>query len=463
MANLSKITLPNNVTYNLADSAARESLNGKQDIYLSGQVDDSSEAGYITPSQVFSALNAGRNVSASHFDSTFGVLTFTAWNIASTAGIVVSNSLLEYNNNLVSYTLVGNGGEWSSSFAVILTDVDAGRIDAVLEEKAASDGSSTLYAAKRTASIPYAQVDSTSTATVFTATVPEITELRDGVCVLLKNGVVTSAANFTININNLGAKPAYTSLAAATRESTIFNVAYTMLFVYDTTRVSGGCWICYRGSDANTNTIGYQLRTNSSRLPSADQTGRYRLLFTSADNTHWVPGNTSDSTAATGTKTVNQRPIDPFGPIIYYGYTSVIAAGSMPGAAYMWQQYVVTLGYTFTPITLNDFAPLYLKCTPQANGSAIINSTAPVVQTLPSTNDGFIYIYLGIATSTTAFELSAEHPVLYHDGTGVRLWTGKEIPTGLPTVSSTDNGKILQVVNGTWTATSLPTYNGEVT
>ena len=113
--------------------------------------------------------------------------------------------------------------------------------------------------------IPYGQVDSTSTSTAYTATVPGITELRDGTCMLLKNAKVTSASGFTININGLGAKPAYSNMATGnpttptdpTRETTIFNINYTMLFVYSEDIVSGGGWICYRGYDANTNTIGY--------------------------------------------------------------------------------------------------------------------------------------------------------------------------------------------------------------
>ena len=95
--------------------------------------------------------------------------------------------------------------------------------------------------------IPYGQVDSTSTSTAFTATVPGITELKDGVIMLLKNGVITSASGFTININGLGAKPVYSNMAAATRETTLFNSSYTFLFIYDEDRVSGGCWINYRG------------------------------------------------------------------------------------------------------------------------------------------------------------------------------------------------------------------------
>ena len=103
----------------------------------------------------------------------------------------------------------------------------------------------------------YGHVDSTSTKTAFTATIPGITEYYDGLTVILKNGVATSASGFTLNINNLGAKGSYSNLSAATRDTTVFNVDYTMMFIYDSTRVDGGCWVCYRGYDSNTNTIGY--------------------------------------------------------------------------------------------------------------------------------------------------------------------------------------------------------------
>ena len=73
--------------------------------------------------------------------------------------------------------------------------------------------------------------------------------------------------------------------------------------------------------------------------------------------------------------------------------------------------------------------PVYLKCAPQSDGSAIIDSTTPYVQALPSSADGKIYIFLGVAYSATNIELYAEHPVYYHDGNGIKLWTGKAIPT----------------------------------
>lgn len=287
--------------------------------------------------------------------------------------------------------------------------------------------------AYKTASIPYGQCDSTSTATVFTATVPGVTELRDGVCMWLKNGVVTSASGFTININELGAKPVYSNMSASSRETTLWNVNYTMFFVYDSTRVDGGCWILYRGYNSNDNTIGYQLRTNSQSLPMSSVVYRYRLLFTSADGTHYVPANNSTSTNATASRTVCQDKINPFGSIFYYGATASVASGSRPAVASLWQQYAIALGYSFakgSALTLTSWKPVYLKCAPQADGSAIIDSATPYVQDLPSTDDGKIYIFLGIAYSATNIELQVTHPVYWYKDGMIRPYTNATTGAG---------------------------------
>lgn len=351
--------------------------------------------------------------------------------------------------------------------------------------------------ALNTEGIPYGAVDSTSTATVFTATVPGITELKDGTVMMLKNGVVTSASGFTININGLGAKPCYNNMTNATRETTIFNVAYTMMFVYSTALDSGnGGWWVYRGYDANTNTIGYQLRTNSTTLTVTDTARYYKLYFTSADGNHWVPASVNSTNNATAARPVNQRPIDPFGRIVYTSASTNYAAGASLAATTIWDQYTLVLGYSFNrtgaALELTTKKAVYVKCAPQADGSAIMDATEPIVQDLPSTADGKIYIYLGVAYDATHIELFLNHPVYYYDGTSIKLWTGKAIPTKtseltndsgfltsapvtsvngktgavavseLPTVTSSDNGKILKVVNGAWAAATLNTYNGGV-
>lgn len=287
--------------------------------------------------------------------------------------------------------------------------------------------------ADRANAILYGTVDSTSTSTAFTATVVGLTRLVDGTCVMLRNGIVTSASGFTLNVNGLGDKPVYNNLATGnditptnpTRDTTIFNINYTMLFVYDSQLVDGGAWICYRGYDANTNTIGYQLRTNNGNKTAADTGYRYRLWFTSADGSKWVPANTSSATNSTSNRSLNTRAIDPFGPIVYRSTNGTCTSGSGIGATGIWQQYNLAVGYSYmaSGFVLTFPAPVYLRCTPQTDGSATMND---IVQALPSTNDGKIYVHLGTAYSGTMMELSIEHPVYWHDGTGIRLWTGAE-------------------------------------
>lgn len=316
--------------------------------------------------------------------------------------------------------------------------------------------------AKSTQAIPYGECDNTSTATAFTATIPEITEYKNGTCMLLKNGVVTSADGFTININGLGAKPSYNNMAAATADTTLFNINYTMLFIYDEDRVAGGCWICYRGYNSDTNTIGYLIRTNNQNMPMSGAMYRYRIMFTSADGKKYVPANTSTSTSATASKTVNQTPIDPFGTILYYSTTTAVSSGSRPGATYLHEQYnAVTLGYSFnrtgSALTLTSYNPVYVKATPQSDGSAIINSSTPYVQSLPTTDDGSIYIFLGIATSATTIEFMLNHPVYYFKNGQIRKWTNSD---AIPMPTTANAGDFLVYNGSAWTAMALSVWQG---
>ena len=404
----------------------------------------------ITPDDAIAALGVGRAVIITKTIPFMGQsvpITFVVTMIAGNA--VGGTQIFSLNNDLTSMwaiQLMGFSGQtsWGTYSTTIAredaipsTDLQASwsaKQDALIagdniditDDEISVTG--TVPKAEFASGLPYGECDSTSTSTAFTATVPGITELKSGIHLLLKNGVVTSASGFTININGLGAKPVYSNMAAATAETTKFNVNYTMLFIYDEDRVAGGCWVLYSGYDSNTNTIGYQLRTNSTTLPMDSIVYRYRLLFRSVDGNKFVPANNSTSTNATAKRTTIQTPIDPFGGIFYYGTTASVAAGSRPGATYLWTQYSINLGYSFNrtgaALTLTSYKPVYIKALPQAGGGAIIDAETPYVQALPTTNDGYIYIYLGIASSATAVEIVPEHPVYYHDGTKIKLYGG---------------------------------------
>ena len=169
---------------------------------------------------------------------------------------------------------------------------------------------------------------------------------------------------------------------------------------------------------ATSDQVGYELRAAYAQMRASDGCGLRRIFFTSADGTKMVPINTSTSSSSTDAKTLNTRPIDPFGRIVYCLNPAFMNSTLSPNA--QWDQYLLTIGYSYVK-TLTPYNPVYLKCTPQSDGSAVM---ADVVQARPSTNDGYIYIFLGVAYSSTSMELLMYHPVYYHDGTGIRLWPG---------------------------------------
>ena len=309
-------------------------------------------------------------------------------------------------------------GTASGNYIKPADGIPAGDLKDKYAASAAAGGS-----AIRGAAIPYGEVISGSTSTALKATVSGITSLYDGVCAYIRNDIVSSASGCTLDVNGLGALPIYLTTSDATRVTTQFTAAVTYLFVYNSTRVSGGCWDMFVGQ-VNSNTIGYQVRVNSTTQELTDKCYRYRLIFTSADGEKFVPANADTQTSAAKTHTTNTTPIDPFGPIYYYGTTTTKAAGEKPSATIQWQQYVVTLGYSFNntnaALTLTPNKPVYLRCTPQADGSAVMDY---FTQTKPTSEDGYIYIFLGVAVDATTVELNINHPVYYYKNGACRLWT----------------------------------------
>ena len=263
-----------------------------------------------------------------------------------------------------------------------------------------------------------------------------VTEYRDGMVVCVKVPVAGHGTYGTgLQINTLGYKPVVYNVNSMV--STRYGVGAVVWAVYNATQTASlyvnsasastitGCWQV-QDYDANTNTIGYQLRTNSSTRPVSSATYRYRLMFSSLDNSKWVPATNSTSSNATSARTVNQEVINPWGRIVYYSTTSTRTAGQTMSATAQWDRYIFNLGYSFntgSALALTFPGPVYIKCTPQSGGGAIIDSTTPYVQSLPSTADGKIYIYLGQAYSASEVELIDYHPVYYHDGTKIALWT----------------------------------------
>ena len=271
------------------------------------------------------------------------------------------------------------------------------------------------------ASIPFSTTDFSSTSTVFKATVEGITELKSGVACYIMNTKVTSASDCTININGLGAKPLYLPTAAASRVTTQFTLNYTWLLVYNEHRVSGGCWDMCHMFNSDNNTVGYNLRVYTGSIKMKSALYRYAIVLT-IDETTGVPVNSVSNNTGTS-KTLTTESFDPFGPIYYYSTTTTVAAGALLGAGSRWTQYYFDLRYSFnTGSTLTSHKVIYIVATPQSDGKAKL-ATNPISQDLPTTEDGLIYIRLGVAYSEYQIQMENNHPIYYYKNGQIRLWT----------------------------------------
>ena len=152
---------------------------------------------------------------------------------------------------------------------------------------------------------------------------------------------------------------------------------------------------------------------------------QYRYcLAVQYDENHMLPLNSVSNNTGTS-KTMTTESFDPFGKIIYWGTTTTVAAEAAYGRYYQYQQYTdFNACYTFncgSTLTVNK--AVYLVCVPQSDGKVKLHTT-PWSQTLPTTEDGLVYIYLGQARTTTNMNLDYKHPIYCFKNGAIRQWTG---------------------------------------
>ena len=288
--------------------------------------------------------------------------------------------------------------------------------------------------ANKTMSIPFGKLDTTSTSTVMTAQIDGITELRDGVCMFLRNDVVTSASGFTINVNGLGAKPVYSTMADATRITTTFNVNYTMLFVYNSSRVSGGCWDMYYGYNSDT-TTGRGYNDYYFRPYAGETIYRYKFLMQGLDNRMHPITVTNQASATQVDKTPTSAGLRPW-KVWYYSGTGTVNAGSaMPAQALLPATYITTAGYNFNTAT-GTYKMVYLRGTYDKDtdlfylyddGSTPCNSYYIYVPDNTANINlgtyfvqGYYYLLVGGTYSTSNYmSLFSNNPLCYFDGTNL--------------------------------------------
>lgn len=150
---------------------------------------------------------------------------------------------------------------------------------------------------------------------------------------------------------------------------------------------------------------------------------RYQVLLT-IDETTLVPVNAVNNSTAT-TKTLTTESFNPFGQIYYYNSTATVNANGAVGN--LRAQQLIDLRISFnTGTTLIANKSVYLACVPQNDGLVKLHST-PIVQSLPTSEDGLVYIYLGQAYDTYRITMHVEKPVYWFKNGKVREYTDKDV------------------------------------
>lgn len=174
------------------------------------------------------------------------------------------------------------------------------------------------------------------------------------------------------------------------------------MFVYNEERVDDGCWDLVYLYNSNTTYSSFNNLSLGKAGYLADSViYRYQLLFQIDDGTVTPLNNNSNATGTNKTMLTDVE-FDPFGRIYYYNSTTTVNADErIDGVSMYWNAGAINLQYTFNcGSTLTAYEPIYLKVSLQSNGKVKIANSTPWTQTLPTTNDGYYYIYLGRTYST---------------------------------------------------------------
>lgn len=272
--------------------------------------------------------------------------------------------------------------------------------------------------------IPMATVDSTSTATAFTAQVSGVTEYYDGLTVYIFNNKIATASGITLNINGLGAKKIYRANANSLLTSH-WAVGTGYLLTYNSARDSNaGGWDWQTGYDSNSDSVcAGNVRNTYSTYAANGAIYDYMLCFQSSE-TQVIPANTVDGSTATS-KTLNTASFLPYGVIGYYSTTTTLASGSAIPVGNFWFGYtLVDLRYSFNSgSTLIANKDVYIQCSVQSDGKLKFSGNACIKQALPTTADGYVYLLLGHAYDTYRIALYAYHPIFEFKNSALRLWT----------------------------------------
>ncbi len=303
-------------------------------------------------------------------------------------------------------------------------------------------------------------VSDTAAATVQKeVTIPSVTTLDEGTVILVKPTVTSTVANSTLKLNDFEAYPMrYNNGAISTSTDSIVWAANVPSFwIFD-----GAYWIfAGHGLDSNTTYImNYTLDAGRYKAGTGTYAvTRYSLLMEKADGT-WEKITATNANYSTGTsKNVNTNGFR-LNHIRWYNTTAAVANGALIATNTLQNKAAsVILAYSANCGTAPGWAVgdyIYLVGTIGADGLFYLDTTQWWSNALPNTNDGKLYIRLGIALTTTDSTMSFfdDRPIFYHDGTKICEYKGILSELKDTNISNPTNGQVLMWNGSAWINTT---------
>lgn len=269
-----------------------------------------------------------------------------------------------------------------------------------------------------------------------------ITSLYDGLTIRVCLNRAYNGTFNTLNLNNLGEKIIWyrynsrmtshfstNSILTLTYKTTAGSYAVasdaTNTTLAGTTATSG--WIVnYAYNDGNNY---YDLCEYYAKYIASNTLYRYQLLLTKDNNV--IAINTTSNSTSMSKGNFTTLEFNPFGQIFRYYSTTTISANNKPGDGTLYSENLTDMRYSFNNFSStaadSGFASgdsVYLVATLQTNNNAKLyygangtTYTACLSKTLPTSDDGLIYIYLGQMYDSYRLQLKPVHPVYrYKDG-----------------------------------------------
>lgn len=287
--------------------------------------------------------------------------------------------------------------------------------------------------------------------------------LAAGTMIVVKFTYASAASTMTLNVAGTGAKTIYmygTTLASSGTTTTGWAAGAIVMFIYDGTSWFRQYWYntTYDLSQvlSGSATAEYNIDLETSANGGLGQHRYVLMMMTTNQKWSAISAVSGSTTADQGTAVAKVASTANFlidSPIMYTNSNSYIApggSGPFNGYTAIAHNFRYSIGTTAANVSLSYQKPIYLVGIPNNDGATFkLDSTQWWTQTLPTTNDGKIYIYLGLAYTASNIYLNAYHPIFCHNGTNVVPYISGGVMGGNLTVSRVSGNSGVNVTQAT--------------